>query len=120
MTTTRIDASGIVQNEIERGESLEDVLSFIGDHIGDWRDRDVLWDMSLLDFPSTNAAAVRAFMSGGAKYSKQRSGLRSAAVVDPDLGFGMMRMLEILMDARGDFEFRVFRSKDDALQWLGE
>lgn len=48
-----------------------------------------------------------------------RSSARAAIVVSSDVAFGMGRMVEMLSDKRIDPSFQIFRSMDDAREWLG-
>jgi hypothetical protein len=43
---------------------------------------------------------------------------RRAFLVSGDLAFGLARMFEILRDAKGEFGIRVFREKEDTLNWV--
>jgi hypothetical protein len=43
---------------------------------------------------------------------------RRAILVADDLGFGFARMFEMLREDTGDNNIRVFRSLDDAIEWI--
>jgi hypothetical protein len=43
---------------------------------------------------------------------------RRAILVGDDLGFGFARMFQMLRESAGDQSIRVFRSLDDALEWI--
>ena len=43
---------------------------------------------------------------------------RRAILVADDLGFGFARMFEMLREDAGDNNIRVFRSLDDAIEWI--
>jgi hypothetical protein len=45
-------------------------------------------------------------------------GSRRAFLVSGDLLFGLARMFEMLRESAGDGGIRVFRSLDDALEWI--
>ncbi len=45
-------------------------------------------------------------------------GSRRAFVVKDDLQFGLARMFEIYRDLKGETGIRVFRSYDEALEWI--
>lgn len=70
----------------------------------------------LLVIPSTRRiqALADAIAGRGLGIRAQR-----AIVASSDAYFGMFRMLEMLTDARTSERYRVFRSKEDALLWLG-
>ncbi len=124
MAITSVFESNIVVNTIEGSDTLDDILDFVSDsgRIDSWETRQVLWDVTLFDFPSIDSASVRSFVSRGTSLAaqEQRSGLKTAILVNSDLGFGMMRMLQILAEEHFKFELRVFRDRDLAVKWLEE
>ena len=61
---------------------------------------------------------VRAFVWRSASFSEKRTGLKAALFVDSDVGFGLMRMMQLFADKQFKFEFEVFRDKEQALHWL--
>lgn len=66
--------------------------------------------------PSTRRiqALANAIAGQGLRIPAQR-----AIVAGSDAHFGMFRMLEMLADSRTSDSYRVFRTKEDALLWLG-
>lgn len=111
---------GIVINTMGHQDSLDDFLQYIENHIHNWADSQVLWDMTLLDFDTIEGSAVRNTITRGRKMSKQRSGLKTAFVVKSDLGFGMMRMFQMIAENKIGIEFGIFRDRQEALCWLEE
>ena len=118
MSTTRMSSSGIIINVVEQGENLDDVFLFVAKNIESWTKNAVLWDMSCLDFKNLSPESIHRLIEKGAMISKKRDGLKTAIVAETDLGFGMMRMLQILAIGTLKFELNVFRNHEAALLWL--
>lgn len=75
-----------------------------------------IWDLRELDFTKITPQFVRACVDIRTSLP-ERHPARIAFVVDDDLGFGMMRMFEILGDSLDDTTM-VFRDLSDAEEWL--
>ncbi len=120
MTITSFSESNIVFNAVEEGDTLDDIFDFVSKYVDTWERRQVLWDMTLFDFPSLDSNSVRSLVNRGAPLSEKRSGLKTAILVNSMFGFGMMRMLELLSNGEFKFEFGVFRNKDAAIKWLND
>lgn len=75
------------------------------------------------NFASTELRAVagRAELLRKLLSEGERSDRRVAAIVPEDLGYGLGRMLEVFMhdSEREDPQFRVFRSFEQAAEWVG-
>jgi hypothetical protein len=82
----------------------------------------VLWDArgaSGIDLESFHMEAFADFSSHYGDRLKDRQGGRSAIVSPTDLEFGLSRIVEISQSLRDSpFEIKVFRSIDDAKEWL--
>lgn len=81
-------------------------------------DADTLCDMRQADlgeFSRDTVKSVAAFVSGrrGAP-----PGARTAVVVGRDLGFGLARMYEQLVETMSSANIEVFRDLDEAMEWL--
>ena len=111
---------GIVINRAGDQTSLPEVLAYVAQHGIEWHGRQVLWDVRRFPFETLNADGVRTMVQDGAQLSTGRAGLRTAILVESDLGFGMMRMLEMIADEILEFEIGVFRSEKTAVAWLEE
>ncbi len=118
MTITSFSERNIVFNAVEEGDTLDDLFDFASEHVDTWGRGQVLWDMTLFDFPSLDSNSVRSLVNRGAPLSEKRSGLKTAILVDSVLGFGMMRMLQLLAEEQFKFHFGVFRNRDEAIEWL--
>ncbi len=111
---------GIVFNTAAEGASLDDFLEYVTANIQDWRTLPVCWDMSKLDYESLTGDTVRNVIYRAGDVASVRAGLKTAFTVDHDLGFGMMRMFQMIADEQLPIEFRVFRDKESAVAWLSE
>jgi hypothetical protein len=72
-----------------------------------------LLDMREVEELAATAEGIRQLARGNPFVS----GSRRAGVASRDVVFGMARMFEMMREQRGD-EFRMFRSMDEALDWL--
>jgi len=73
-----------------------------------------LLDLREADGSEVTAAGVRALASRPPLFT---SSARRAIVVETNLGFGMSRMFELLREGKSG-EVRVFRSLEEACDWL--
>ena len=110
--------SGTVFNVIGHGDTLEDFLDYVKQHIDEWTEYQVMWDLSALDFARIDSSSIRNLIRKGQEVSRKRSGMKTAFLVESDLGFGMMRMFQLIADQDIDIEFSVFRNSEDAICWL--
>jgi len=118
MSITISIETNIVVNAAEKGDTFDDIIDFISDHIESWRRHQVLWDMTLFDFQSIDSHSIRSLVRKGIPLSKKRFGLKTAILVNSDLAFGMMQMLQLLAHEQVKVEIGVFRDKDQATKWL--
>jgi hypothetical protein len=78
----------------------------------------VLIDYRLLDWGQMTAAEVEERVEVISHYSDRIGASRVALVTSRSLDFGLLRMKEAQLEGRVSYEIRVFRSMDDARQWL--
>ena len=120
MPTTSFDISGIVINVAQKTDTLDDIIDYVSQHIESWVDCNIIWDATLLDWESISSQSIRALAQNVILLSNKRLGSKTAIFVDSDVGFGMMRMLQMLADEKNKITFRVFKTKNQALSWLNE
>ncbi len=120
MSTTRFIEPRIAINTIEEADTLADIVDYMAKNIHVWADYSVLWALSRFNFADIDSQAVRSVLPGFVSMSKDLPELKRAIVVDSDLGFGMMRMLQLLGEDKFHYEIRVFRERDEAIEWLSE
>ena len=78
-----------------------------------------LCDYSDASIDRISIAFVRQLYSMVQKLGFARQGGKTAVVAPEDLGYGLARMFQIMSDTDDfPFETRVFRSYDEAKQWL--
>jgi len=117
----RTDIDGhVVTNTPEPGVTSEEIFLYAAAHIEDWEFKQVVWDLSHFDFMSVDARTLRLFVERAAKMSTKRKGRKTALVVQSEVGFGMMRMLQILAEDKVQVTFGVFRDLAGALRWVNE
>jgi len=120
LSITSIYEAGVVINSVEDVDTLDDILDYVVQHVDAWGNSQVIWDMNLFNFQSICADSIHSFVSRAKPLSEKRPGIKNAIIVDSDLGFGMMRMLGMLSENNLKITINVFRSKDQALQWLND
>ena len=80
----------------------------------------ILWDLTKADLSGLTTDEIRKIAQSTREISDIRKGGKTALVFDKTLEYGMGRMFEAYSDiADMPFEFRAFRSIDDAKKWLG-
>jgi len=80
----------------------------------------VLWDMSRADLAHVQNQMLSRFLQKAATLGTSRQGCRTAVVAPDDYQYGLGRMSEAFAEIENTpFRFRVFRSQQNALKWLG-
>lgn len=81
----------------------------------------VMWDFTNADVSALSADDLRKIVSHARSLAPQRPGGRTALVVRDDHAYAISRMYEILSDVHEHpIQHGVFRSRNEALQWLLE
>lgn len=80
-------------------------------------DLQTLSDMREIEVGFT-PAGVEAMVAAMRSSANPRDGVKAAIVVGSEVAFGMGRMFQLRTDEDLDPRFRVFRSMQDALEWL--
>lgn len=75
-----------------------------------------IFDLRELDFSSLGPAESQAVWEMNRRLAVRRGSARVAMVVDSDLGFGVLRMHEVL-GRSPNLQFRVFRDVQEAQHW---
>ena len=70
------------------------------------------------DFSTLSTLQVRAIAQSIIQLAPQIGDGRCAIVVSKNVDFGMARMWEAIVSESVAFRFRVFRSMDDAVEWI--
>ena len=82
---------------------------------------DTLWDITEAEIPVGSADEISNLAQYVRNLSYARNGGKTAIISNNDLGYGMSRMLGTLYEMeKVRFEIQVFRSIDEATQWLGD
>jgi hypothetical protein len=117
--TSSIEQNTIV-NTAGSDVTLEEIFGYISRNIAAWTGKQILWDLRAFDFTSIDSQTIRSFLGPAAPLSETRRGLRTAILVESDVGFGMMRMLQILSEGKIQIELGVFRDRTEAFAWLAQ
>jgi len=81
----------------------------------------VLWDLSGSDLSSITSSEINGIAKTPRKYASMRTGGKTAIVAPTDLTFGLTRMYGIMTEVQDlPFETQVFRTTEEAHQWLLE
>ncbi len=79
----------------------------------------VLWDFSQAEMSSITPAVIQRIIRKSAESGARKQRRKTAAITPSDLLFGLGRMAESYADFEAlPFDFRVFRSREMALEWL--
>ena len=119
-TAVRVDSKArIIEVRLSGRVSLEEVFAFLGEVESDpgyAADFDAVLDARgiVVDFDT----AVLQGLAGHHRLHAEGTPSRWAMIVSEDLTYGLGRMFEAFMD-ESPRVFRVFRSMQDALEWLG-
>jgi hypothetical protein len=80
-----------------------------------------LWDMSEASLAETTTEDIKAVIQGGLPLIRGREGGKTAIVAPEDLAYGLARMYQAFTELEAvPFAHMVFRSKQEALDWLKE
>lgn len=81
----------------------------------------VLWDLSGSDLSSITSSEINGIAKTPRKYASMRTGGKTAIAAPTDLTFGLTRMYGIMTEVQDlPFETQVFRTTEEAHQWLLE
>jgi len=79
----------------------------------------LIWDLTDADLTAIDADKIKRILRHAKTLAHHREGGRSAFVIAGDLGFGLSRMYGTLAEAVDHpIPHRVFRTMDEALQWI--
>ena len=116
ITTTKDD---LITNVVDVTTTIEDIETHARENTA-WLTHNVLWDLREMNFKKIDSTAAKSLIERSEEVGKLRQkSLRTAFLVDDDHAFALSRMFGSLIDDTG-FRTRVFRSKEDALEWLRE
>ncbi|HUT65976.1 MAG TPA: hypothetical protein VMZ05_07485 [Spirochaetota bacterium] len=81
----------------------------------------VIWDFSKASLADTPTITVKQSSMMVKRLGSTRQNGKSAVIASRDLEYGMARMFQIMTENGGiPFKIKVFRSFDEAMQWLIE
>jgi len=107
----------VVSGELSKQKWLEAHRSIYEGH----PTKNLLWDFRNADFRRITSEDVGFMADYVQEHGHLRAGGKTAWVVSNALEFGMLRMAEAFGEIRKlPFEIKLFRSMDEAIQWLDE
>lgn len=107
-----------VSGRVSAGEYARNIQEFYA--IGPIT-KHVMWDLTRAELEHLREEDVRSIGETPRKFSEERNGGRTAIVAPTDLAFGLARMYEFISDpSEVLIEIQVFRSVEEATQWLEE
>jgi len=79
----------------------------------------LLWDMSGTDVSHVTSDILEKFIGKSVEFGLRRQGGRIAIFASEDLQYGLARISKVFAEMNSaPFSFHVFRSRQEALQWL--
>ena len=119
---TRVDNDKHLTTHTVIGElSFEEIMTT---HKQFWEGqptRNVLWDLSMGSMALLSSGDLERIADYANLHSEKRAGGKTAVVVSRDLEYGLSRVLDTLRDIRKvPLQLEVFRSMEEAYQWLNE
>jgi len=120
MSVSTIIEDNIVFNKPGPESGDEDIFNYAVGNLENWSTLDVVWDLEHFDFHGMKSETVRLFAERAVGMAEWREGRKTAVIVKSELGFGMMRMLQIMGGDRFSFTLAVFRDRESALAWIRE
>ena len=82
------------------------------------QEMDVLWDMRKADFTNLCTQDIQLFKQFVGKNWGRSGKSKAALVVDHDVGYGLSRMYEIMMESESLSTVQVFRGMEEAREWM--
>lgn len=102
---------------VDRAEIMDAVNSFYADT----PTPHVLWDLGDANVSALSAADVEVLAQHTVERAHSREEGKTAIVAPKDMGFGLSRMFQTFADlASHQASVRVFRTRDDAIEWFDE
>lgn len=118
--TQRDEELDLITHIVSGTITLEEMLEALEQMYIDGPPRHIMWDMSDADVSNATSDTMRAFTSRAVELGTDRQG-KTAVVAPGDLAYGLARISGALTDlAEVSYTFRVFRTRQDALDWLVE
>ena len=111
----------LTEYTVQGGVRIDDYVTCIHEfYTGGAVTRNALWDLTEADVEHLTSQDVRKLARAPEGISRVRAGGKTAIVAPTDLSFGLARMYEFSVDLEdAGIELRVFRSRAEALEWLG-
>ena len=79
----------------------------------------VVWDLADANVSALSAADVQMVAEHTAARAHSRTDGKTALVAPKDIGFGLSRMFQVFADlADHQSEVKVFRTREEALEWI--
>jgi len=81
----------------------------------------VIWDLADANVSALSAADVEVLADHTVSRAHSRDEGKTAIIAPKDMGYGLSRMFQTFTDlAKHQAAVRVFRTRDDALEWIDE
>ena len=120
--TTEVNLKKKIRYHIVKGaidvHELSEYLKDLYNSLDSGPDMNACWDLQEADFTSVSSEDVRVIM----KYVNQHWGKegknKAALVVSRDLGYGMSRMFQAMMDGKSSNEINIFKDINEAKKWI--
>ena len=119
--SSRDQGQNLTKHVVKGPVSEEEMYSALEDFYGNEPTLYLLWDMSQADLEHVTPDILKKFIKRAVELGKSRQKARTAVIAPNDLQYGLGRMSEafFLLES-APFNFKAFRSRQDALTWLME
>ena len=78
----------------------------------------VFWDLREADFSKVSSEEVRSLMNYVSNTWGKSGKNKAALIVSQDLGFGLSRMYQMLMESSSSSRIAIFKEIDEAKNWI--
>ncbi len=120
MTISLKSEQGLNQITVSSRATLEDIVVFSRENMSSLQGKPSLWDFEAFDVSAVNTKTVSAYIQKTIRINQPRRGDKAAHFASRDDIFGLLRMYQQLRELDGKVIVGIFRSRQEALDWLAD
>lgn len=120
----RIEIDGATKLRVVTFEGAISDADVINTFAAYWQSHDYdpslneLYDLSPVTYEDVSTEGLRKIAGVNLDLNRDGPGVKVAMYAPTDVAFGLIRMYQVFVEGSSS-EMRVFRDRDEALQWLG-